>query len=531
MDGPSGAADDDSTLPLPTEIVDMIAERLSLADLQNLRLTCREFNSRFTGQHFVGYFKDRTTDLSPSSLERLEAVASHPKFQPIVRRLKVVAVIYDTLATELHLVQFRARMNYEEQEGRPGRRLAVQELTATEARLRWLNNMLEMQCQQAEGGFSALIHKLAVIMGKLSGLQRLDLVSALVTGEDLSTPGRIVYKDGSNGHWHQHLPRRAAEVLYITTTAVIQSNTRLLSLSIYATKRGGCIEAAGIASVLSRLSAWTGELTAALASVSELSLTFSPRIRPQNPERDEYVLMVPSAGIGAQASAIDVSIGTSGGQMRIGPDLLMGVVDDNFDGIVALLRLMPQLQTLDLHMFNKLREGNSEIYDRIFVDIAEKVYLPQLTTLTLRGMRATTTSLLHFIESPPKLRHLELRYMCLGSGIWASIFPRLAKVGKLEFLRLSNLFDRRLVNLAPRDAAAMAEEMPTWATDDQLRNTTSFPCTNCHLIHTRDFGPDVLAKGLEFTTRERGTHLPSVMLKKWTVARLDEFGHSLSANP
>lgn len=521
-----GTAEDDAlpeALPLPTEIIDMIAESLSLADLQNVRLACREFNGRFTGQEFVGYFRDRVTDLSTSSLERLEAVASHPKFQPIVRRLKVVAVIYDTLTTELHLLDVRARMNYAGQEGRPGRRLAVQVLTTTEARLRWLQSMLEMQCQQAEDGYSALIHRLAAIMKKLGGLQCLDLVSAVVAGEDLGAPGRIVYKDGSQGFWHQLLPRRAAEVLHITTAAVIQSKARLLSLSLYATQRGGCIEAAGVASVLSRLN--VEELAAALASVGELNLTFSPRIRPSSPEKDEYHLMGPSASIEAQASAYNVSR-LSGGY--IPPDLLMGVTDDNFDGIVALLRLMPQLQTLDLHMFNKLQDGNSEVYDSILFDIAQKVCFPQLTTLTLRGMRATTASLMQFIESPAKLRHLELRYVCLGSGTWASILPHLTKVGKLEFLRLSNLFDRRLVNLAPKDDAAMAEEMPTWATDDQLRTTTSFPCANGPCIHTREFGPDVLAKGLEFTSKERGTHLPTAMLKSWLEARLDEFGRSLS---
>lgn len=82
-------------LGLSTEMVENIVECLDLVSITNLRLTCSLLAIRCSGPRFKSYFNHVQTDLSESSLESLNALASHPTFGPAVRNMTVMATVYD----------------------------------------------------------------------------------------------------------------------------------------------------------------------------------------------------------------------------------------------------------------------------------------------------------------------------------------------------------------------------------------------------------------------------------------------------
>lgn len=75
---------------LATELVELIAAQLGPADVLALRLTCRDIEGKTFRFFCSQFFRFLRTDLSRSSLARIDALSKHPQFRPYVQGLALV---------------------------------------------------------------------------------------------------------------------------------------------------------------------------------------------------------------------------------------------------------------------------------------------------------------------------------------------------------------------------------------------------------------------------------------------------------
>lgn len=192
---------------------------------------------------------------------------------------------------------------------------------------------------------------------------------------------------------------------------------------------------------------------------------------------------------------------------------------EDFLGIAAFLRQTPELEGLDLHMYNTLA-GPPSAYDKVFMHIAKDVLLPKLRRLTLRGIRTTHDALLRFLRNHMDITVLDLREVHISGGTWETILKQFQHMPKLSKLHLENLWSgsEHLLNLKPANSMF----------DDGRRGPGySYGTKNGTMVHTRDITLEELRQegGLKFLAipgRSRGQGSRALM--GWMVERAQAYG-------
>jgi len=500
---------------LPFEIAELIAERLDLVDIQNVRLVSKDVERRFTGPSFLRHFESLTTHFSSQSMARLGAISGHPLFSSSVRRLVVLAVIYDTKDFEALVVKngeitspdFRISATFNTNSNSNANANPLS-LLGDET---WIQRKQEEQEEQCRSNFVTVVPRLAAILKQLPRLDSIQLESALSLGSHRPIL-RVNDKDLTMLKLsHRSLSPLASAVMSATVAALIKSEIKLTSFRLYSSNPA-TLEACAFTSLLTKFSPLAG----AFGPIRDFALSFRLGIEPY-PAVPFTVAASESPSLGHNATHHNLVFSHS--------DMFAA----EWYGIPGLLGVMSELESLDLHMSTHVLAGGANVearYQHKMIDtIVHGVRFPQLRQLTLRGLHVTESSLLQLLDNHPQLRNLELRYISLIGGDWAPIFSRLSKMPLLKMLHLSSLFsNRRLVNLAPENEEAFEREIPSWKHDDNLQKKISFPCSRAVLVFSREFGPESLRQGLVFTTEERGIHLPSPQLHSWISSIKLEFG-------
>ncbi|KAK3326166.1 hypothetical protein B0H66DRAFT_588807 [Apodospora peruviana] len=456
---------------LPTELVEKVAEQLELADLANLRLTCRGMAAKCNGPHFKSYFHSQATDLCAQSLARLGAITADPTFGPAIKRLTVTAAVYSyDYDYDYDLLALEDTDPSEPDSEDSG------EQTNNRANLRWIRAMSKAQSDEEASGHASVIIQLTAILQSLGTLESLNLMSVLVTGpHETRSPEESLAVDFNswNSLWH-----RTEDVFIITMTDMARSQVQTAVFRVYQTTPRFTVNIGGITSLLSspHMKGWLANAT---PDIEEFGLSFWTNLAFET-EKNE--------------------------------------------GIAALLSLLKaQLERLDLHMFNTVhvQERQTTTYDRIFTRIAHDTTFPNLSRCVLRGIYTTEASLLEFL-------------VWLTHGNWTAIFAHLRgpEMPYLEYLRLHSLLHllggKLPFYLAPKDIETIAEQMPCRAHDALLCSRMSFPCTNNrYSIFAREFtGGEVLQRGLEFRSEDKANLIPldSEGFDLWSKACWEEFG-------
>lgn len=517
----------------PIEIIDMIVESLDLRDIQNMRLLSREIERRFTGSAFLRHFEAQEIDLSMPSIERLAAISQHPVLRSAVKRLTVVAVVYDTTLIEDWILtpdrapHERAPGDYDTATlhrlpDRPPSYLLYyiprawnpEQVVSARDSLGWLQERQLEQDEQNGQGRPALVQRLAAIVGAFEQLGSVRFDAAVAQGRDVRMR---VNGDTVKGLRHPLLPRQASNALTLTMAALAQAQVSLRSLEIYPTVRGCMVESVAFTWLLDSVD--VAQLSKVLSPVTNLALSYSSRIREVKPGCESRVFFPHNKD---EIFTYEI---TPEDEYLFGDDPRV-LTEDNFSGIPEFLKLMPQLETLNLHHFHTLKTVTNA-YDTIFERIVRECRFPRLVRCTLRGLHTTETLLLQFLDNHENLRFLELRYIALRTDNWDSIFRRFSYMPRLQELRLRDLYAGRVVNLAPKDEAAFRRELPFWHNPDsyELRAAISVSHIGEVLIYTRQFDRSDLERGLEFSTRDLGPPHQSPQYGKWFSERCGECGY------
>ncbi|KAL2013888.1 hypothetical protein VTN00DRAFT_1413 [Thermoascus crustaceus] len=431
---------------VPPEVVEKIIKYLDLNTIKSLRLTSKVFGERCLGPRFKSFLKQQTTDLTEQSLWSLCTLASHPELGPAVKNLTIMATVYD--ASKLERILSTKKRRIVESSG-PFARKEEREALSNES----------------------VIDSLASALRLLGRLDSVDLDATVVQGPNVTV-------STATGEWHP-IWILASQVYCLTMSAVARSGVAVDTVTVYRNTPRCSVPSCDITAHVEKLDA--GHLTFAGTSIKNLALSISTKV-----ETDFHKITAARERLEGADRAFHEVFGSKAGLLEASnPEAL---AEENFLGIARLLRLMPKLEAIDLHLYDTL-EGDAKAYDQIFKAIAREVHLPSLEQCFLRGIYASEESMLQFLENHPRINHLDLREMTITSGSWEPIFKYLgSRMTALTRLRLSNLRDEN---------KSLRNLNPVWEEGSGAADySSSYPCGGGLMVHTREFDVDDFKKGL-----------------------------------
>ena len=417
-----------SLCQLPPELFENVLEYLGDAEISWLRLTCKSLRDR-THHRFRNRFTCRQTDLSVTSLQRLIDISSHEEFGSAVKRVTIVAVLYDT--AYLHeLVDcdppFPSGTSYNltETPNQPRVRyttpeiLGIKDLTESEvAQLRWEQSLLSQHEAEQHGpkvrevrtgygdghrpvgGIDVAGEEektrlcrtmLTIAFCQLGRLQSLVLeaavykVAAVRLAAFKCTDPKIMW-------------RKASYVFRMVMTAMVECQMTVDQLGIYGGPWGCSVYDYMIHEVVSR---WRDQAREkALAAVKALALCVS-----------DFPATTP--GI------------------------------DHHLSIAGFLALCPNVEKLEIHAY--AIEVMAARFKDVFESVAKEVRFPSLLNCTLKGLQLREIDLIRFLQNNSKLANLKLQNVTLKQGSWHDFFRCCSnREVELEMLNIQHLYISR----------------------------------------------------------------------------------------
>ncbi|KAL8730397.1 MAG: hypothetical protein Q9181_004673 [Wetmoreana brouardii] len=346
--------------------------------------------------------------------------------------------------------------------------------------------------------------------------------------------------------WHP-IWIRAAQVYRVTMLAIARSSVAVGFLQIYRASWRCSVPAWDVNELIPALE--DADFATAAKHIKRISLSVSTKV-----ETDAQNVANARANLsGVDRAYYEASMGTQAVRLsEEDPDV---VAEGNFPGIARLLKSMPNLESLDLHLYNRLNVS-AVSYAKVFACVAEDLVLPSLRHCTLRGIWCSETSLLGFLVANNGIVTLEMRQIHFESGSWPSFFTHICSMPDLQELLLQNLCDATgLINLAPKDRLSIREEEVARRREDEdggeyaydseedagkiddegygslpsrrLRDDPNccYPCLGGYLVHTRSFTrEEILKERFNLAKRPWGRQMGSPQFMRWMNARRAEFG-------
>lgn len=226
----------------------------------------------------------------------------------------------------------------------------------------------------------------------------------------------------------------ASHVYRTVMLAISHSGIAIEHLDIYNGRRRCSVQTWDINDFMPELE--SAEFAKAAIHIRSFSISFSPRV-----ESDFKKIL------DARATTYTGVLSAAGLLSEQDPSV---VAEENYPGIARLLKHMPNLEQLDLHMYRML-EGSVNSYAKVFSYIANDVVLPSLRHCVLRGLRSNTDSLLKFFKNHNEIETIELREVHLVAGIWRPVLEHLCTLPSLQQVVLQDIArGGKYIRIAPK---------------------------------------------------------------------------------
>lgn len=491
---------------VPPEIVEKIVGDLDLNSIRNLRLTSKVLEDHCSGPRFKSFLGRQKTDLTSSSLSQLTAIARHPRFGAAVNTVVVLVVVHDYSELDRMLSTKRRRV-FEKQ----GVFSITTEPEATQEELveaqQTREKLVAQQREQKElAQDDNAAHRLKIPLQSFRTLETLAVEGAVVQGLGGYVPPSSVRE------WHP-MWIRASEVYTSVILAIALSGIAIDTLTIYSNSRRCSVPTFDVNETEDYVS-----LGPEGQHIKNLSLSVSTKV-----ETDDRKI----ADARARLSEVERAYFNTG--MGTNADLLSendpdAMAEGNYPGVARLLKRMPNLERLDLHLYGTLKSGSNN-YAKLFTHIADSIALPSLRRCRLRGLRVTEEALLRFLTAHPKITTLELGELHLISGAWAPIFAHLVNMPHLQQLHLSSIWGpKRLLSLEPREQAWKEDWKPSSGGWTRNKNF-SYPCLDGTMVHTRTYSrEDIHRERFQFAKGPEQRQMGSPFFMAWLETRRAEYG-------
>lgn len=419
---------------VPPEVLVKVSSFLPAADRKRLRLVSRQMSALVARQCFARH----TTVLASFALERTEELIKHDRLGGLVKHLRIVA------------------------ESAPG-----QSAEHTNECL-WNSATGKSEAREAQFaldpvvslGEEYLVQRLSTILswGGRRCLRTLELHARFI--KDSQAPSSPIACRSAQID-HQRLWARASQLYRLTMTALARSGVAIPDLRIYSNTAGFCVPSYDITIALPRHI--DADMAQYGAAVENCALKFATRVdhgwerlnmvygadaaaterrrqRRHWLQIDDEVEWRWMAGVafdddgdanrfdvdGSDCDSdddVDESIEDNKGSEipgRYGDTMPQAICEDNYSGVARFLKHMPNLRSLELHMFQTLEyeeiDGLSRLnmYGRVFRNmVRQTLQFNKLRRLTLRGICLTGSILITFMERHRQIESLELHHAIL----------------------------------------------------------------------------------------------------------------------
>ncbi|RDK42389.1 hypothetical protein M752DRAFT_215127 [Aspergillus phoenicis ATCC 13157] len=424
----------------PVIVVDTIVGYLDLKSIKSLRLTNRAWRDLCLGPYFKSFFHHQVTNLTTESLRSLIPLARHPILSRAIRKLTIIAEVYDPSLLKRVLrtrrCEDRARIPH-----LAARDCSQDELKQAKLDLEWL----EARSSASEiADEDNTARSLAAILNHIGQLDTIALEATAITA-----PHPDTFR--TQGDW-QIIWAKASQIYHIVMLALSQSSIVMNNLTIYRETI--------------RCAVPCNEITANMDNLDTRGCSLS-------------------TGQSIRCLALDLS-------MRIDSN---PVLTDGLDGVARLLQNMPNLESLVLGLRRTVR-GDASSYHRFFDTIADTVRLPLLSKLTLLGIYTTSSSLLQFLQNHQGVRELHLEKVDLTSGSWSPLFQYFQELLSLRRLILSRIsLAGQHLNLRP---------VPDNEDRSSLCDPDYYHCIRGIFVHRREFDVFAIRQGFHFNQEHQG---------------------------
>ncbi|KAL8913213.1 MAG: hypothetical protein Q9171_001927 [Xanthocarpia ochracea] len=345
-----------------------------------------------------------------------------------------------------------------------------------------------------------------LLAATLRSLRTLDVL-AVESVIDQGSEEKLVASSAAR-EWHP-IWIRGSQVYQIVMLAIAHSGVAINTLTIYNGSQRCSVPTWDVNQLLPALDSMN--FATAAQHIKAICLSVSTKV-----ETDAQKIADARASMSeADRAYYEAGMGTN-------VDLLsdedpMAVADENYPGIALLLKRMPNLETLHLHLYNTLK-GSANSYVKVFSFIANELVFPSLCRLTLRSLYCDEASLLKFLRAHAKIERLELREIHLLSGSWSPILEHLVTMPSLQHVAFHNLWrpGQGMLSLGPKDPSRS-----DWKDD----MNSSFPCMGGRMVHTRTFSQkEIQSERFEFADGPAGRQLGSPQFHHWITERGAECG-------
>ncbi|KAL9612075.1 MAG: hypothetical protein Q9167_003297 [Letrouitia subvulpina] len=355
------------------------------------------------------------------------------------------------------------------------------------------------------------VQLLTEALRSLGTLTALTIEAAVAQGfGSLTTPS-------SAREWHS-VWTQATQVYRTVTLSIAQSSIAIDTLRFYQTSSRCSVPTWDLNEHMPALEA--AHFAQAAESIKSTYLSVSTRVETNH----QKIVDARARLSGADRAYYDAGMGTDAGLLV--PDDPDATAAGNYPGVARLLNQMPNLERLDLHLYNTL-QGRANSYAEVFSCIADDVVLPSLRHCTLRGLYSSEVALLKFLRAHDTLETFELREIYLVSGSWSSILAHVCVMPSLQQVLLQNLWElgQGLVNLEPKNKPKQQEKKKLPPDGIMEDRNCSYPCIGGLMVHTRTFSREKMQKErFQFMKRPSGRSLGSASLHMWIQARKAEYG-------
>lgn len=389
----------------PSDIISEIVILLDLDDIRSLRLTSTTLAAKSAGHHFRSFFHTKHVELLEDSL------------QTFVQGIKAGGLCY--LIQELVLIGIASDPESGEQDT---------EDTSVEREVQLLAEAFEHLGQNR----------------KTVRLESISLAVLVAT----NTNRRAASKDVSSSYWRQ-VWRSTAVTFTTVFNALAVTDVQVGSLNIF---NSPDLQQCSLASnQLDRVDWSDTTLSKLLQNLRSLSVSLSNRVPRRileyedsnDASSDEDGDAIQQQLLEMQHEQLQVELQANG--------------ESNFVGLAKLLSCSKELDTFELHYF-LINEGlppSGHIHHELLMQrVVEMDTLPRINRCRLRGIFATETDLLTFIQRT-ELRELCLENSFLVAGSFQSIFNHCtSQDSDIIRLKLDTLYEgRRMIHFFNPESA------------------------------------------------------------------------------
>lgn len=429
---------------LPVELVESIVCLCDVKDIGSLRHASRTLRSKASTGHYQKFFMMKRVDLELKDLVELEGATRHGGLPSCIQHLTITGIVYNTSMLEemvrrTSTAKFeRIRRVYPNKKGssRYGEYGDSYDFAKANQRLSDLRMRQQAQFRDVMSAF--MVGTLVAVFrnlrqhGRNGGLRSLKLDMAVY--RDLTE--RAQTETGPEGGDWEQIWAMATTTLSVTLASLVKSGITVESLDFFSTINRCSVAANDLTACLQNQEA--SGLTKAFSNLRSLSLSLSHRIIDgtvydiMSQERDELQQHTYPSNI-----------------QPLPPHVITSMAYDknNFTGVATLLSHAPQLEVLSLH-WHTLGQSCTRQLDLDMRDEALLQHIvyaggaPRLRNLSLRGPKLTSAAILELLRHCPQLQSLEMVYVQLKHGTFATIFASLSThAPKLTHIHLDELRD------------------------------------------------------------------------------------------